>query len=213
MKKLIYLWILPFTILVAVGCIKHEVIPAPTQTIDLTCYFKGSINSTDINWVQNIDDYDCYATITKTTIQDAGKLSKAVYYAEMKSSSIKGSIKIGLGSVLWDYNSTENPTLKLYSDFMNANTKPKYSNNGSFGFEVQYKDKSDRVWVSDSLTRGNNIQFIGVKQESDLGHDYSKFIARFNCYVYRTYIDAVSKDTIKDSISIKNGEFKGWFTR
>jgi hypothetical protein len=210
MKKIGYLWFLPFAMLI-VGCIKPEIIPAPTQKVDLTAYFKGDINGTNIKWVQNVDDYDCFPTITKTTVQGTGQSSKAVYYAEMKSESVKGSIKIGLGSVLWDYNLTENPTMKLFSEFMNLNTKPKYSNFAANGFEVQYKDKLGRVWLSDSLTRGNSVQFIGVKQESDIDNDYSKFICRFNCKVYRSYIENL--DTILDSIEIKNAEFKGWFTR
>jgi len=210
MRKLGYLWFLPFALLI-VGCIKPEIIPAPTQKVDLTAYFKGDINGTNIKWVQNVDDYDCFPTITKTTVQGTGQSSKAVYYAEMKSESVKGSVRIGIGSVLWDYNLTENPTMKLFSDFMNLNTKPRYSNNASYGFEVQYNDKLGRVWMSDSLTRGNSVQFIGVKQESDIDNDYSKFICRFNCKVYRTYIENL--DTILDSIEIKNAEFKGWFTR
>jgi hypothetical protein len=210
MRKLGYLWFLPFALLI-VGCIKPEIIPAPTQKVDLTAYFKGDINGTNIKWVQNVDDYDCFPTITKTTVQGTGQSSKAVYYAEMKSESVKGSVRIGIGSVLWDYNLTENPTMKLFSDFMNLNTKPRYSNNASYGFEVQYKDKLGRVWLSDSLTRGNSVQFIGVKQEADIDNDYSKFICRFNCKVYRSYIENL--DTILDSIEIKNAEFKGWFTR
>jgi len=210
MRKLGYLWFLPFALLI-VGCIKPEIIPAPTQKVDLTAYFKGDINGTNIKWVQNVDDYDCFPTITKTTTQGTGQSSKAVYFAEIKSESVKGSVRIGIGSVLWDYNLTENPTMKLFSDFMNLNTKPRYSNNASYGFEVQYKDKLGRVWLSDSLTRGNSVQFIGVKQESDVDNDYSKFICRFNCKVYRTYIENL--DTILDSIEIKNAEFKGWFTR
>lgn len=210
MRKVAYLWILPFVLLV-VGCIKPEIIPAPTQKVDLTAYFKGDINGTNIKWVQNVDDYDCFPTITKTTVQGTGQASKAVYYAEMKSESIKGSLKIGLGSVLWDYNLTENPTMKLFSEFMNLNTKPKYSNNAAYGFEVKYTDKIGRVWSSDTLTKGNSVQFIGVKQESDVENDYSKFVCRFNCKVYRIYIENL--DTLKDSIEIKNAEFKGWFTR
>jgi len=210
MRKLGYLWFLPFALLI-VGCIKPEIIPPPTQKVDLTAYFKGDINGTNIKWVQNVDDYDCFPTITKTTVQGTGQASKAVYFAEMKSESVKGSIRIGIGSVLWDYNLAENPTMKLFSEFMNLNTKPKYSNYGAHGFEVQYKDKLGRTWLSDSLTRGNSVQFIGVKQESDVENDYSKFICRFNCKVYRTYIENL--DTIKDSIEIKNAEFKGWFTR
>jgi hypothetical protein len=183
MRKFALLWVLPFTVLI--GCIKPEIIPAPTTKVDLSAYFKGDINGTNIKWTQSVDDYDCVATITKTTVQESGKSSKAVYYAEMKSETVKGSIKIGLGSVLWDYNLTENPTMKLFSEFMNSNTKPKYSNNAEYGFEVKYKDKLGREWASDSLTRGNSVQFIGVKQESDVDNDYSKFICRFNCKVYR----------------------------
>ena len=210
MRKLVYLWVLPFTLLM-LGCIKPEIIPAPTQKVELSAYFKGDINGTNIKWVQNVDDYNCYPTITKTTVQGTGQSSKAVYYAEMKSETIKGSLKIGLGSVLWDYNLSENPTMKLFSEFMSSNSKPKYSKNSGFGFEVQYKDKSGVTWLSDSLSKGNSVQFIGIKQESDVNNDYSKFVCRFNCKVFRTYYKDL--DTLRDSIEIKNAEFKGWFTR
>jgi hypothetical protein len=209
MRKLAYLWILPFALLI--GCIKPEIIPAPTQKVDLSTYFKGDINGTNIKWLQNTDDYDCYPTITKTTVQGTGQSSKAVYYAEMKSESVKGSVKIGIGSILWDYNLTENPTMKLFSEFMNLNTKPKFSTNARNGFEVQYNDKLGRVWKSDTLTKGNSVQFISVKQESDVNNDYSKFICRFNCKVFRTYVENL--DTLRDSIEIKNAEFKGYFIR
>jgi hypothetical protein len=211
MKKFGYLWFLPFAILI-VGCVKPEIIPAPTQKVDLTAYLKGDINGTNIKWVQNVNDYNCFPTITKTTVQGTGQSSRAVYYAEMKSESVKGSVRIGIGSVLWDYNLTENPTSKLFSDFMNQNTKPKFSANSRFGFEVQYKDKFGNIWLSDSLSPGNSVQFIGVKQESDVNNDYSKFICRFNCTVYRSYLND-KKDTIIEQIDIKNTEFKGWFTR
>lgn len=210
MKKLAYLWILPFAMLV-IGCIKPEIIPAPAQKVDLIAYFKGEINGTNIKWTQNTDDYNCYPTITKTTNQGTGQSSTAVYFAEMKSESVKGSIRIGLGSINWDYNLTENPTMKLFSEFMNTNRKPKYSVNAKKGFEVQYKDKLGNVWLSDTTKTGNSVNFISVKQESDLNSDYSKFTCQFNCQVSRTYIE--NKDTITDVIEIKNAEFKGWFTR
>ena len=211
MRKLGYLWILPFALLV-IGCIKPEIIPAPTQKVELITYLKADINGTNVKWVQDVDDYNCYPTITKTTVQGSGQSSKAIYYSQIKSISKTPTIKIGIGSVLWNFDVSPNPTMKLFSEFMNLNTKPKFSNGAAYGFEVEYKDKDGNVWLSDSLTKGNSVQFIGIKQESDVTNDYSKFICRFNCTVYRSYLND-KKDTITEEIDIKNAEFKGWFTR
>ena len=211
MRKLGYLWFLPFALLI-IGCVKPEIIPAPTQKVELTTYFKADINGTNVKWVQDGDDYNCYPTITKKTLQGTGVPSEAKYYAQIKSSSRIPTIKIGIGSVYWNFDVSENPTMKLFSEFMNLNTKPKYSKDAKFGFEVEYKDKDGNTWLSDSLTLGNSVQFIGVKQESDVTNDYSKFVCRFNCSVYRSYLNE-KKDTIIEEIEIKNAEFKGWFTR
>jgi hypothetical protein len=216
MKKIIAYYILPGLLLFS--CIKPEIIPAPEEKVELTAYFKGKIkgktDETDVKWYQNLDDYDCEPTKTKTTFQEQGKSSQAVYFAEIKSSSVKTAIKIGIGSVLWNYTATEDPTKLLFDNFMTKlnSSKIKYSKDAVDGFEVKFTDKQGRAWFS-SPTSVNiqNVEFISVKQESDVENDYSKFVASFNCWVYRTY----TEDTIQkiDSLKIEEGQFKGWFVR
>ena len=212
MKKIIVFYIIPALFLYS--CIKPEVIPAPTPKVDLSAFFKGTINGTDVKWIQNVDDYECIPTKTKVTTQEKGKPSRASYFAEMKSESIKGSIRIGIGSVLWDYTLTDEPTKKLFNEFMLNNLTGKYSKDAAYGFEVQYTDKLGRTWYSDSLSKSGKIEsfeFTGIKQESDIDFDYNKFIVTFNCYVYRTYTE--NNVTLKDSLPIDGAQFKGWFVR
>ena len=212
MKKIIAFYILPGLLLFS--CIKPEIIPAPEQKVVLSAYFKGKINNTDVKWYQNQEDYDCEPTKSKNTFQEQGKLSQAIYFAEMKSSTVKTAIKIGVGSVLWDYTTAEDPTKLLFDNFMTKlnSSKIKYSKEAIDGFEVKYTDKLGRAYYS-SPTSVNiqNVEFISVKQESDIDNDYSKFVSSFNCWVYRTYME----DTIKriDSLHIEEGQFKGWFVR
>jgi hypothetical protein len=207
MKKIFAFYLVPSLILFS--CIKHEIIPAPTKTVELKSFFKGKINGTDVTWLQNINDYDCLATNSKETFQELGKMSKAVYYADMQSLSKKSSIRIGIGSVLWDYTLADDPTKILFNAFMNANKNPSYSTGAKYGFEVRYKDAQGNEWYSDSASvTPKNIEFTQVVQDSDEKYDYSKFLASFNCYVYRN-----QNDTLRDSIEIVDGQFKGWFVR
>lgn len=191
------------------SCIDHEVIPAPIPQVELKCNFKGYINGTDVTLTQNINGYYGWPTKSKF-IAPPPDWSSAVYYSEIKSDTYPVSIKVGLGSVVWDASTVADPTLTLFNDFFQNNLTPAYSNSAASGFEVQYKDASGNVWTSKET--GFPVQssvFSSLKQESDSNGDFSKFSCSFNCYVYR--IDDVTM--LLDSVRIQNAVFKGWFKR
>src|SRR5690606_14690932 len=78
--------------------------------------------------------------------------SSAVYYSAMQSSQASTMIKIGLGSVLWDAASEADPSLTTFNNFFVANDMPAYSNDGSSGFEVTYRDGYGSVWRSEEAS-------------------------------------------------------------
>jgi hypothetical protein len=188
------------------GCPKHEIIPAPEPRVDLEANFVGTINGTDIELKENIGGYFLEATKTKIILPSPNP-SSAVYYADMKSGSSNVSIKIGLGSVLFDGTVTADPTLALFNGFFTANTVPAYSALSASGFEVIYRDNSGGVWTSDPASTPQNVVFSNIVQESDATGDYSKFVCTFDCTVYRT----VGTSTL--SLPIQNATFTGWFKR
>ena len=191
------------------SCIEHEVIPAPTPTVDLKCSFDGVVNGTDVHLMQFIDGYDCTPTKAKYLLP-APQWSTAVYYSEISSAASPVSFKIGMGSVAWDASTTSDPTLALFNDFFTSNLTPNFSNVAVSGIEVSYRDAAGRTWVShDNSVNAQNASFTGISQESDETGDYSKFTCNFNCYVY--YQDPGT--LLWDSIQIQNAAFKGWFKR
>jgi hypothetical protein len=191
------------------SCIKHEVIPAPIPKVDLTCHFQGTINGTDVELTENVLGY--YLNNSKAKILlPAPNLSSAVYYAEMLSTQTPVSVKVGIGSVMWDASTATEPTLALFNTFHTTNTTPVYSNAAAAGFEVTFKDGTGTAWTtSQSSTNFQDVTFSAITQESDSQGDYSKFTCNFNCYVYHT--DPITLQL--DSIRIQNAQFKGWFKR
>lgn len=191
------------------SCIDHEVIPAPTPTVELKCHFLGTINNTDIEFTQNVNGYFCDPNKAKY-ILPSPQWSTAVYYSEIKSAQSSISVKIGLGSATWDAASASDPTLTIFNTFFTNNLTPFFSNNGTAGFEFRYKDASGRVWAShENSVNAQNVVFSNTSQESDVNGDYSKFTCTFNCYVYHQ--DQVTLDW--DSLRVQNATFKGWFKR
>lgn len=197
------------TLLVFQSCIEHEVIPAPVPMVDLSCHFIGTINGTQLELTENVNNYTGKAT-KNLNILPAPSVSSAAYNFEMLSTTQMSSIKIVLGSVLWDASVSAAPDLSAFNTFHSTNTSPSYSTAGNSGFEVSFKDASGLVWTSkQNSVNPQNVTFTGIIQESDTLGDYSKFTCNFNCYVYRQ--DAVT--LLWDSVYIENGIFKGWFQR
>jgi hypothetical protein len=191
------------------SCIEHEVVPAPVQMVDLSCHFTGVINGTSLEFTENVNTYTGKAT-KNLSILPAPEISSASYNFEMSSVSSLKSIKIILGSVLWDASVSESPSLTTFNAFHATTTIPNFSPLGTSGFEVSYRDDDGVVWTSkQNGASPQNVTFTGIGQESDTLGDYSKFTCMFNCYVY--HLDTASLQW--DSLKINNGILKGWFAR
>lgn len=200
------------------ACVKHEVVPAPEPKVDFDAHFFGTINGTDVEFTQNVLSYRGSSTKSKT-IPPPPAMSKAVYYSTMSSTSgaYVQSISVGLGSVNWDASLTPDPTLALFNDFFKTNDAPDFSDLGADGFEILYMDQDGREWrSSESSTNLQDVEFTGIKQESDATGDYSKFICNFNGYVYSLHPDSLllNPPVVQlDSLNIENAQFRCWFKR
>ncbi len=191
------------------SCIEHEVIPAPVPTVDLKCSFVGTINGTGVEWTQNVQGYNCFTDKTKYLVSSP-QLSSAVYYSEMSSTQTLVSIKVGMGSVMWDAASVADPTLPIFNGYFQSNLTPDYSNNASNGIEIQYRDPQGKIWASkDNSVNLQTAVFSNIKQESDATGDYSMYTLNFECYVYHYDIGL---DEL-DSLRIQNAVLKAWFKR
>jgi hypothetical protein len=208
MKKIALFYSL--TVLILVSCVKHEIIPAPTKTVDLTCSFKGLLGGTDIKWLQNVDDYNCTPSQDKLLTSTSGQQSSATFVSKISSPSMKGEISIALGRVYWTQ--VDRPTYEIFTKFFDGfkTNHPAYSASGKYGFEVRYKDNLGNEWVSDSASVfPQNVTISNISYDSDVSNDYCKFTATFNCHLFH-----YNKDTQKkDSLPVENAIFKGWFTR
>jgi hypothetical protein len=208
MKKNVFFYFLP--VLFLISCIKHEIIPAPSKSVDLTCSFKGSIGGTDIKWLQNVDDYNCTPSQDKLLTSTSGQQSSATFISKIASPSVKGEISVALGRVFWTQ--FDKPTNEIFTKFFDTykTEHPVYSTGGKFGFEVRYKDNLGAEWVSDSASVfPQNVTISNISYDSDLNLDYCKFTATFNCHLFHFNNDTKKKD----SLEVENAIFKGWFTR
>ena len=216
MNKKGFLALIGFGLVVA-SCIKHEVIPAPTPTADLTAHFEGTINNTYIEYTTNVLGYENFSYKVKV-IQPPGGNSTAVYYSEMQSPSQNQSIAVGLGSVNFDSGVASDPPLELFQPFFPANDSPNYSNDGASGFEVVFHDATNREWKSSefSMFAGATSEFTGIQLVSDHTGDYSKFICTFDCYLYSLNPDSLALTppvAHVDSILVEDAKYTGWFKR
>tara|TARA_B110000285_G_scaffold160854_1_gene179665 strand:- start:871 stop:1539 length:669 start_codon:yes stop_codon:yes gene_type:complete len=209
------------TLLVA-SCIKHEVIPAPEPRVDLDAHFEGLIGGSFIEYTENVDGY--YG-LSELATQSAGGVSNAQYSFSMISPSELPSIKISMGSLIWnDASGATIPALSLFNSFFKANDAPAYSNLAALGFEVTFRDASGLDWKSDELSPTQNIYIdpLSILQESDSKGDFSKFNMTFDCPVYHVYsvidisVPPTTPSTMRDSIAtlqIDQAAYKGWFQR
>lgn len=212
MKKTVLLFALSSLLLTA--CPKHEVIPAPDIKVALSASFLGTINGSQVELTQNVDSYALSSTNVKT-IFPSPTPSKVIYSAEMKSSQQLLSLKINLGSLLYDASTGGTPALTAFNSFFNNNLTPTYKTAGDGGFEVVYRDGNGNVWTSDQASVSpQSVTFTDIVQESDSKGDYSKFTCNFSCEVYRTYeYPAGSSLFVTDTLVIQNAVLKGWFKR
>lgn len=191
------------------SCIKHEIIPAPIPMVDLSCHFVGSIGGTKLELTENVAGYSGKAT-KNLNILPSPAVSSAAYNFEMSSPSSMGSVKIVLGSVLWNSSVSPSPDLTTFNTFHSTTIAPAFSTSGISGFEFSYRDGNGLIWTSKQNSKNSqNAAFTGITQESDSQGDYSKFTCNFSCYVYHQDPQSLAWD----SLIVQNGSLKGWFQR
>lgn len=203
MKKIAYLFL--FGSVFLAGCPKHEIIPAPVPKVELTAHFTGVINGSSVELTQNVGGFFLQATKTKIILPPPAQ-SSAVYYADFKTDQSLFSLKLGLGSVLWDAAVTNDPSLTAFNDFFLANQTPNYSDFATNGFEVTYRDGFGNIWTSLETDPGT-VTFSNIEQESDATGDYSKFTCQFSCVLHRTV------GPNEYTLAIDDATYTGWFKR
>jgi hypothetical protein len=198
------------------SCIDHEVIPPPEPTVDLYAHFYGEVNGAPVEFTENVLGYANNTTAAKLILA-APSNSEAVYFAEMSSIQIATSVKVGIGSALWNSSLSAEPTLATFNTFFQSNLFPNYSDNGANGFVAVYRDGTGREWESSqNSTNVQNVEFTGILQESDNNGDYSKFICDFDCWMYSLHPDSlalVPPVVQLDSLHMLNATYEGWFQR
>jgi len=196
-----------------VACNKREIIPAPVVKIELESSFVGKIGGSTVEFTQNVGGYA--GSSAPDLIIDAGSIDKAVYNATMSSSGDSRSITVGHGSLFFDSNASSVPAKTEFNAFFTnaANIQPDFSNGGTSGFRVKFRDSAGRLWNSNEANAYplENVIYTNIRQESDNTGDYSSFRADFACYVYRTWTDGVG--TYTDSLLITDAVYKGWYKR
>ena len=191
------------------SCIEHEVIPAPSPMVELSCHFIGTINGSNIELTENVLGYSC-ATSEAKILLPSPSLSSASYFSEMLSSSSPLSVKVALGSALWDASSAFDPEVTTFNAFHGSNLTPNFSLSGGAGFEFSFRDGTGVTWVSNANSVNfQDVVFSNIIQESDTSGNYSKFKCNFECYVYHT--DAVT--LALDSLHVQAAEYEAWFKR
>lgn len=207
------------------SCVKHEIIPAPENRVDLKFHFQGYLRGTFMEFTQNVDGFDLETNKTKQIIPNA--LSRAVYYSMLKSSQKNISLKLLVGEALWDGLATNDPDINSFSNMFTNYTTPKF-NPGAYkvagidssAFDVEYKDVNGNIWKGDPAFPAN-LEFTYLSQESDKTGDYMKYIAKMDLTLHRkwwTYnydnlgavIDSVEN---YDYWTLENGVLQGWFKR
>ncbi|HBW86913.1 MAG TPA: hypothetical protein DEF82_09290 [Crocinitomicaceae bacterium] len=222
MRSIVLLSFYITTSLIFNSCIKPEVIPPPTTTVDLNCSFSGFINGTNTEITQNVLGYNAYGS-NEAIPFPSPQLSRRLYYSEIKSAVQSQSIKLSLGSQLWDASVSTIPSLTMFNDFhsVNANMNIPFkdystlisSNPASLGMNIEYRDNNNVLWKSKETDPGQSGVYTILKQASDNSGDYSLFECSFSCLVWK--FDETTQSFVNPGVSIPitNAKFKGWFLR
>ena len=201
------------SVAILVSCIKHEVIPAPEHTVDLSYSFTGVIENDTVTLSPDNLDYICLPTQEKNLVSPP-QLSSAIYYSELSSPNTSETVKIGLGHIQWDKSIGDDPSLTTFNTFFSStqNTFPNYKDDCSAGFKIIYTDQSGIVYSSsENSVNYQDVKFSNIRQDSDATGDYSKFSCTFNCYVY--YESGPTPVQGRDSLKIQMGRLKGYFKK
>lgn len=192
------------TLIGAASCIKHEVIPAPKPKVDLTTVFSADTNGATISYKSGIDGYAVISDNYRE-IKGSPLMSTIIYYNTLKSDSKVEQFKLSIGSAEWDAASGTFPPLENVSTFLSTSKTWVYSDGGTNGVELIWKDSDGVLWKTKDTSIATvpaTFTLATVTQESDETGDYFKFQATFDCYLYN--------NTLTDSVHFENGTYTSY---
>lgn len=203
-------------VLVAVAaCNKREIIPAPEPVVDLKNHFYGKINSSEVELTQNVNGY--VGSSDLDLIVNSNTLDSAIYLSTMSSPSANQLVKVGHGSLLFDWGASERPTLASFESFFLAapNLQPSFSTRGLNGFCFIYVDASGKEWKSNQNHSylDENVTYLSTSKESDTSGDYMKFKVEFETFIYHTYYHLIDSVYYTDSMLVTDAVYTGWYKR
>jgi hypothetical protein len=216
MRKSFFFFLTIGTLLGLSSCIKHEVIPAPVNTVDLNASLNSYVNGTQVEFTQNVNGYKGIAG-KDVYIYASPVLSKVIYSSTIASPYSSQALKISFGALDWDASANSDPTLTMFNDYHSSNSQvaipfKDYStlvNNSVDGIQVEYTDKYGVIWKSKESDPNQSATFTVLKQASDNTGDYSLFECSFSCKVW-TYDVQLAQDK---SIDINNAVVRAWFKK
>lgn len=171
-----------------VACEEHEVIPPPVPMVDLNCSCDASISDSTVSYTD---------TCTYESIKTIGTpgTSSAKYYSNIEEENdifgmpgVQEGLRVEIGSIEWDDDGTNKPSITEWSNWFNANMTPVYAPQNTDPLDwikITWTDKEGQVWKSDSSdVCFSAFQFNSFVQESDTTGDYMKFDATFSCTLW-----------------------------
>ena len=216
MKLTRFAFLATLILLISSACIEHEIIPPPTNKVDLNASFIGYISGTKVELTQNVNNYLGFALDTQI-VNVAPIMSKAIYTSGIASMASLQNISISFGSLEWDATGSNTPTLPMFNDFHMTNSGnpvpfkdvTTLATNSVKGIQVSYTDDDGKFWISRETDPGQTANFTILKQASDGTGDYSLFEVTFSCKVW--YVDP--QTLAEESIQINNAKLRSWFKR
>jgi hypothetical protein len=217
MKLMRFTFFATLMLMISAACIEHEVIPPPSNKVDLNASFAATINGTQVELTQNVNKYLGFALDTQI-INIAPMMSRQIFVSGMSSITNPQSITLTFGGLEWDATGNSAPTLPMFNDFhmTNSDTPIPFKDLGTLvansvnGVQVTYTDNTGKIWISrENQPMGQIANFTIIKQASDATGDYSLYEATFSCEVW--YVD--SQTGVEESLSISNAKLRGWFKR
>ena len=201
-------------IFVLSSCIKHEVIPPPSNKVDLNCTFQGFVNGTNAEYTQNVLGYNCFNDNLFYN-NPSPTLSNCLYTSEISSLQQNQKIKITFGPMQWDAGVSAIPTLTLFNDFHSSNSGVQVPlmdignmTGANPGVQIEYWDANGDRWETSTADAPGFVSFTTLNQASDNSGDYSLFECNFSVTVFR-------QDPNQGllNMTLNNCKFRGWFKR
>jgi len=211
MKTLKFYSLFFIVTLFASSCIEHEVIPPPTNTVDLNCYFVGYVNGTQVEFTQNVNGYGAI-DVNSEDINPSPTLSKKTYGTKINSFYNPQAIRLKFGTLEWDASANSQPTVVMFNDYHSSNSAISidFSDLGENGVEIEYVDNNGVSWLSRETDPNQDAIFSILSQSSDNTGDYSIFQCDIaSCLVWRIN----PQTSLDESLLITNAKITSWFKR